>query len=70
MRNIVEKDDSGKPFRFDTFLLPTEGHEATVLAEGGLSDRLLEGSLKEMIEETRDFLERYSLHMIEFLIRF
>jgi hypothetical protein len=59
VREAVEKDDDGKRFQFHSFLLPKEGQEATVLAEGGLTKRAIEEPLKSLIDETRDFLERY-----------
>ncbi|KAJ3345038.1 peroxin [Kappamyces sp. JEL0680] len=56
VRKLVELEN-GKQFRFHTFLLPAEGKESTVLAEGGLSERIIEEPLKRLIDETRDFLE-------------
>lgn len=55
----MECDENGKRFRFDTFLLPVEGAEASVLAEGGLAERAVDPILKGLIDETRDFLERF-----------
>ena len=60
VRNAVEWDEEKKKrFRFDSFLLPGEGQEAGVLAEGGLNERVIEDTLKNLIAETRDFLERF-----------
>lgn len=58
VRKSVEFEENGSRFRFDAFLLPEEGQEASVLAEGGLTNREIDPILKGLIDETRDFLER------------
>lgn len=62
VRLEIENED-GIPFRysfvtrFDTFLMPEEGKEHTVLAEGGSTTREIDEHLQALLNETRDFLE-------------
>ena len=64
VRNLVEYEENGTPFRFDTFLLPSEGDEQTVLDQGGLREKEIQPGLKMLLDETRDFLERYCNSLI------
>jgi hypothetical protein len=69
VRKEVEVDGDG-PFRFDMFLIPEEGKVASVLAEGGLTERVIEEPLQKLIDESRDFLERLGSNFLLLVLTF
>jgi hypothetical protein len=59
VRKNVELNPDGSLFKFDSLLLPPEGKEASVLAQGGVVEEEIDPQLRDLISETRDFLEWY-----------
>ncbi|KAJ3174623.1 peroxin [Geranomyces variabilis] len=67
VREKVENNPDGSAgVSPSTYLLPEEGHEDEVLRAGGCSNDafVMDASLKELLNETRDFLESADFHKV------
>ncbi|KAJ3160150.1 peroxin [Geranomyces michiganensis] len=67
VRDKVENNPDGTPgVSPSVYLLPEEGHEEEVLRAGGCNNDafVMDPSLKELLNETRDFLESADFHKV------